>query len=241
MKDLYKIPRLYTEQDLKQDQTVSLTTEQAHYLNTVLRLSADHPLRLFNGRDGEWLTHITTLERKSGALTPIRQTREQTAKKKPTRLLFAPIKKTRLNMLIEKAVELGVDELHPVITERTENRKLNIERIETQIKEAAEQCERLEIPTLHTPKPLKGKLGEWSGQTPLYWASERDQSAPHLSYQKNISDFLIGPEGGFTDNEHEFLDNHSSVHTISLGTAILRAETAAIFCLSHVKLNIDTA
>lgn len=231
--DLSKSPRLYVTSDLSAGASIVLPDTQTHYLKNVMRCEPGAAVRLFNGRDGEWHADIATLEKKKATLNLLTQTREQPAPRRAVHLLFAPIKKPRNEWLIEKAVELGVTDLHPVITQHTEIRQLNTERTLAQIIEAAEQCERLDIPTLHDITPLKSKLGAWSKDIPLLVALERTD-APLL--KNALPDtgplaFLIGPEGGFSAEERGWPENLPFLKPVSLGPDILRTETAAAYML----------
>lgn len=235
MKEYYKHPRLYLKAALKENTILPLEEGQVHYLRTVLRKNVGDLVRVFNGADGEWLCAIQKLEKREGVITAQKCLRVQKTNQSNIHLYFAPIRKHRLDILIEKAVELGVSEFHPVITNRTENRNFNKERLQAQIFEAAEQCERLEIPQLHTPVTLAAALKEGRG-FPLYAALERGD-APPLSAQRIEGDagFLIGPEGGFDEEEMQAILS-AAVTPITLGEAVLRAETAAILCLAYCRL-----
>jgi 16S rRNA (uracil1498-N3)-methyltransferase len=229
----HKLPRLYVTQPLSKDNHIPLSVEQAHYLKNVLRLKIGDQLRAFNGKDGEWLLTLTTLEKKSAEASATKQLTEQDDPKQKIHLYFAPIKKNRMDFLIEKAVELGVTDLHPIITERTEVRKLNTERIKAQIIEAAEQCERSDIPILHPITQLSVLLQNPSFDYTILAALER-QDAPHLGMVGTEIGFMIGPEGGFSLEEIKILSNHPKIRAVSLGTRILRAETAALYILSKL-------
>lgn len=230
-------PRIFVTDTLRENESIELSPEHAHYFKNVLRRQDGDPVRLFNGQDGEWQGELFNLSKKSGQVDLKLQTRQQPKKATgKTALYFAPIKKSRLDILIEKAVELGVDELHPVITDRTENRKLKIERIESQIIEAAEQCERLDIPSLADPI----KINALTDDEEIYACIERDaqrEKAPFIA-DVNTPDmrFLIGPEGGFSDSEIEKLKQKSNITNVSLGDRIYRAETASFVCLTHAAL-----
>ncbi len=236
MKDIHKTPRLYIEQDLNPQAPVTLTGGQAHYLKSVLRSQTGTQTRLFNGRDGEWLGVIETLGKKAGTLTLEKQLIGQPAAPAPLHLLFAPIKKNRMDFLIEKAVELGVSNLHPVITAHTDVRTLKMQRIEAQIIESAEQCERLDLPKLHKPESLDKKIASWDSRVKLLWAAERLDQATKLAETSAPQAFIIGPEGGFNEKECALLQSCAFIEPISLGTQILRAETACLYCLSHARL-----
>ncbi|MEM7650753.1 MAG: 16S rRNA (uracil(1498)-N(3))-methyltransferase, partial [Pseudomonadota bacterium] len=235
--ECFKYPRLFTPHSLAAEASVTLETDQLHYLKNVLRKSVDDCVRVFNGADGEWLGQISVLEKKRGELTLTEQFKQQPSKEEPLHLIFAPIKKGRMDFLIEKAVELGVTDIHPVMTARTEARNLKTQRLQSHIIEAAEQCERLSLARLHKEQSLNALLQSWDAETPVYWGAERHENAEHLANIKDPKCFLIGPEGGFDDEETRALENHKDTIGISLGEQILRAETAALFCLSHAKLS----
>ena len=144
-------------------------------------------------------------------------------------LYFAPIKKDRLGFLIEKSVELGVTDLHPVITERTQNRKANPDKIQKQIIEAAEQCERIDIPRIHPVISFRDLP-----DTPIYCAQEREGAALFNPAPSDEISILIGPEGGWSADEVKTLSSSANISAVSLGSRILRAETAAMFMLSRL-------
>lgn len=202
----------------------------------MLRRQPGDVLRIFNGQDGEWLGEITDLGKKGGAFILTERIKDQPKAGPRRHLIFAPIKKQRLDILIEKAVELGVTDLHPALTNRTESRKINENRIHAQTIEAAEQCERLDVPVLHTMEPLMKKVTLWQGP-PIFAALERTD-APALAAIDMSSDaaFLIGPEGGFDESEIGFLTAQESVRPVTLGRNILRAETAALACLAYAGM-----
>lgn len=204
-------------------------------MKNVLRLKPGDFIRLFNGRDGEWLGEIASLDKKEALIQLQEQTKPQPTESGSVHLLLAPIKKQRLDFLIEKAIELRVTDLHPVLTGRTQVRKINAERIRAQITEAAEQCERLEIPTLHELTKLPDKLAAWDQKIPIIAALEYFD-APHISQIElgNDKAFLIGPEGGFEDEEKDLITGFDFVQPASLGESLLRAETAALKCLSLI-------
>lgn len=228
----FKYPRLYIEQDLSHQAVIALAPSQAHYLNNVMRKKNGEPVRLFNGRDGEWLGRLEDLGKKSGNVTLKECLKEQPAHKRHIHLFFTPIKKNRQDWLIEKAVELGVTDFHPVLTQNTEVRKINEERVKAQIFEASEQCERLEIPTLHTIGKLDEIWQDWPSDTPILSCLERFD-APALKDMDFQDDqdiaLLIGPEGGFTREEKETIASQTT--PVDLGETILRVETAVIKAL----------
>ncbi len=209
-----------------------------HYLRNVLRRKEGDGVRVFNGQDGEWIASILTLSKKNAIVRIESVHKEQPSDKKHISLFFAPMKKTRLAVMVEKAVEIGVSDFYPVLTARTENRKLNFERMEAQIIEASEQCERLDVPDLHATQTLEQVLNS-DRSSPLYVCLERDnEKFPLISSFDlgNEAAFLIGPEGGFSDEEVDLILKAAHVQPISLGENILRAETAALVCLAHACL-----
>ena len=228
----FKYPRLYVEQNLSHQAVIALAPSQAHYLNNVMRKKDGEPVRLFNGRDGEWLGRLEDLGKKSGNVVLEKCLKEQPAHKRRIHLFFTPIKKNRQDWLIEKAVELGVTDFHPVLTQNTEVRKINEERVRAQIFEASEQCERFEIPTLHTIGKLDEIWQDWPPDVPILSCLERfDASALKDMAFKDDQDIalLIGPEGGFTREEKEKIASQTT--PVDLGETILRVETAVIKAL----------
>jgi 16S rRNA (uracil1498-N3)-methyltransferase len=235
MTEDFKLPRLYTpDQNYSVGASFTLSPDQAHYLRNVMRTKEGQNIRVFNSKDGEWLASLTTQGKKAAELTLSKRLKPQPTDTGRTHLLFAPIKKNRMDILIEKAVELGVTDFHPLLTQNTEVRKINTKRLNAQIIEAAEQCERFAIPTLHsdeTPPTLDKILSNWDSGT-IHAALER-HDAPHIkdiSFDKDKT-FLIGPAGGFTAEEKNMLSTHDKIQPISLGDTIYRVETAALFCL----------
>ncbi|NCT40198.1 MAG: 16S rRNA (uracil(1498)-N(3))-methyltransferase [Alphaproteobacteria bacterium] len=230
---IWTYPRIYVDQPLKEETTINLTPAHAHYFKNVLRRQDGNFIRLFNGTDGEWIATLEGLTKKSGNAALRSQSRPQPETPTKTALYFAPIKKSRMDLLIEKAVELGVTDLIPTLTARTENRKFKSERIESQILEAAEQCERLDIPTLHNTIAINALPKD----IVIHACIERDDSREESPFIAEIKDkdlsFLVGPEGGFTDQEIQALHQKSNIKPISLGDRIYRAETASIVCLTH--------
>jgi len=235
--NIYKYPRLYLNVSLKENESVALDTPQNHYLKNVLRKNVGDIIRVFNGVEGEWVCEISALGKKSGEGVLKQCLKRQPNFSKEIALYFAPIKKQRMDILIEKAVELGVTDLHPVLTNRTEYRKLNEGRMSAQIIEASEQCERLTIPKLHTIARLSDVLIQ-NHDVPFYACLERDANKTLISdcdFTSGVA-FLIGPVGGFDDDEVARILSCEDVIPLSLGNYILRAETAAIMCMSYACL-----
>jgi 16S rRNA (uracil1498-N3)-methyltransferase len=218
--------RLFVTAPLAQGVPAPGTEAQAHYLANVMRRSVGEHVRLFNGQDGEWLAAIATLTRKQITFEPLSQTRPQTPEP-DSWLCFALLKRTKTDLVVEKATELGVACIQPVITLRTQADHVNLERLRAIAIEAAEQCERLAIPTIMAPLTLPALMAKWPENRHLFVADER-RTARLLRHTGAPSALLVGPEGGFTDAELVSIDAHPQVTRVSLGAHILRAETAAI-------------
>lgn len=230
--DLFKLTRLFVTDDLADKAVIPLQTGQAHYLHNVMRKKEGEHVRLFNGQDGEWLGTLQSLSKKSGEVGLIRQTAAQPTQKRRLHLFFPPIKKNRQDWLIEKAVELGVTDFHPILTQNTQIHKINAERVAAQIFEASEQCERFVIPTLHGLQKLNEAIGNWPKDKPFLSCIERygAQAIPNITLEENQDiAFLIGPEGGFTSEEKEQVAQRTT--PVTLGETVLRVETAAIKAL----------
>ena len=206
---------------------------QAHQLMHVQRCQAGDQVALFNNRDGEWLAELAFAKRSVAALV---QTQLRLPKAGPDIwLLFAPIKPARLAIMIEKATELGVAELHPVLTERTQIRSINPEKLFETAREAAEQCERLDVPAVATAKSLAAVLQDWPAGRRLYVGAEAGLATPAaqaFAGHQGPAALLVGPEGGFSSAELTLLRDYDFVVPIGLGPRILRAETAAMAALA---------
>lgn len=228
----FKYPRLYGNESLVHGTTCPLDEAQAHYLYNVLRKNVGDYVRLFNGRDGEWLCELRELSKKKGAAHPVEQICVQPAPAPKLALAFAPIKKQRMDFLIEKAVELGVTDFYPVITQRTENRYLKEDRIERQMIEAAEQSERLSVPVWHKAQTLSEFLAHYDGV--VLAAIERHEHVRSLlecALDQDVT-LLVGSEGGWAPEEIAVMREFEKLQGVGLGAQILRAETASIAMLS---------
>jgi len=225
--------RLFWQGGLAAVTEVELDRAQAHYLLEVMRGRVGDRILLFNGIDGEWLAAITKAERRRCTLEVVEQKRVQEPEDGPT-LLFAPVKKNKLDMLVEKATELGVCRLIPVQTRRSIVDRVNAARLRAITIEAAEQCGRLTLPEISDLQTLDQVLKTWPEDHALYVGDETGGGEPILnaiSIEKPAA-FLIGPEGGFEPTEFEQLDNLPCVTKIDLGPNILRAETAGLATLA---------
>jgi 16S rRNA (uracil1498-N3)-methyltransferase len=229
--DYTKAPRLYLQDNLAEGMTVEASRDHAHYLMTVMRKGEGDSVRLFNGREGEFLARLNPRSKKNAEFFIVSKLKEQNKINHSIYLFFVPLKKERMAFLIEKAVELGVTDICPVLSARCENRKINIDKIQAHSIEAAEQCERMDVPRLHKMQ----KLGEVDFVHSTYAAIERDENLEVFQQDGGKTcGILIGPEGGWTNEEIEYLKSHMNVRPVSLGGNILRAETAGIFMLSRL-------
>ena len=230
------IPRLYVEATLTAGATVALDHARTHYLRQVLRREVGAELQLFNGRDGEWEAVIARFGRNDAALSVERQTRAQAASP-DLWLLFAPLKRERIDILAEKATELGCRAIWPVFTQHTVVTRVNVERLAAHALEAAEQTERLDLPEIRSPRKLGEVLESWSPGRRLIVCAEFGRAEPigeALSHMKREGGFavLTGPEGGFHRSELDALGKLPFVTPVGLGPRVLRADTAALAALA---------
>ena len=221
------LPRLYVDPPLSVGVAVGLDAAQANYLGNVLRLKEGGEVLLFDGVSGEWLARVVEAGKRRMILAVVEPTRPQEAVPDLT-LAFAPIKKARVDWLVEKAVELGVAQLQPVITQRTIVDKLNLERMRSHIVEAAEQCGRTALATIDPPVKLDAWLKGRDPKRTLYFADETGGEPAPSAFVPGPAVILTGPEGGFTPDEGASIRAAPNARAISLGPRILRAETAAL-------------
>jgi 16S rRNA (uracil1498-N3)-methyltransferase len=217
------IPRLFVTTGLQTDQAVNGSEAQAHYLKNVLRRVPGDAVSLFNGRDGEFAARIAELRKNAVTFHPTAQTRAQAADA-DIWLAFCLLKRDATDLVVQKATELGVSVLLPVLSERTNASATNMDRLLAIATEAAEQSERLTVPALHKPQALGALLAGWPADRTLAAALERE-NAPSPAGQGGL---LVGPEGGFSRGELDALRAAPFIQAVSLGPRILRAETAAI-------------
>ena len=216
------LPRLFVEQELSAGASVSV---DGNYLAAVLRLGPGDRVKLFDDKTGEWLAEIVEAGKKRVILVAGEKLREREAVP-DLWLLFAPVKRGRIDWLVEKATELGVRRLQPVITRRTIVDRLNLERLRAHAIEAAEQCERTALPELAPAQKLEKLLAAWPSDRTLYFADEAGGDA--FRPEPGPAAILIGPEGGFTDEERAAIRALPQARPVSLGPRILRADTAAL-------------
>jgi 16S rRNA (uracil1498-N3)-methyltransferase len=220
-------PRLFVAAPLAAGASVPGTPGQAHYLGTVLRQPEGAPVRLFNGRDGEFAATIGALRKDRLRFAIGAQTRPQ-APEPDVWLLFSPLKRDTTDLVVQKAVELGASALMPVFCARTNAARMNMDRAQAIAIEAAEQSERLTIPALHPPQRLFDALGAWPRSRGLAAAVERVAAPLPAALENPPGALLVGPEGGFTPAELDVLRATPFIQPLSLGPRILRAETAAL-------------
>ena len=226
-------PRLFVETLLSDGIELPIVGPQAHYLIAVMRLKQGAPVKVFDNVSGEWLTEAAMIGKRDLIVRVIGRLREREGVP-DIWLVAAPIKKARIDLVAEKASELGVARYQPVITRRTVIERLNLERLRSHMVEAAEQCGRTALPELAEPIKLAALLKSWPAGRILFFADEAggEPFARVAADQKGPAAILIGPEGGFDDEERALIRALPQSVSISLGPRILRAETAAIAALS---------
>jgi len=255
--------RLYVEADLGKGLGVVPNRDQIHYLLNVMRMGDGDHVRLFNGRDGEWLGRLDEVKKRSCLIALEKKTREQDALP-DIWLLFAPVKRARLDFMVQKAVEMGAGRLLPVNTARTNVARIKQDRLRANAVEAAEQCGLLSVPEVEEPQSLESLLRKWTanmggrriifcdeaapkastleqlqglgGAGPQTDPQTDPQADPQADPQTGPLAILIGPEGGFSPAEREQLLNRDDTHAISLGPRVMRADTAAVAALAAIQL-----
>jgi 16S rRNA (uracil1498-N3)-methyltransferase len=230
--------RLYVEAPLSPGASVQIDPDRAHYLRDVLRLAPGAPLRLFNGRDGEWRAVIGKLTKSGGTLAVEAQTRKQSPSP-DLWLVFAATKRTAIDLVAEKATELGVIRLQPLITQHTHVDRVNIERLRAIAIEAAEQSERLTVPEIRPPQDIAKLLAEWPQLRRGLICTEGGAAQPIAralaAYEMDTTPswaIFIGPEGGWSAAELDAFGNNPIFTPVGLGPRILRAETAALAAIA---------
>lgn len=235
------LPRLYVEAPLATGATLELGREHTNYLLTVLRMKKDDALVVFNGRDGAWMARIADDHRKGATIEMVVQTQHQT-ERSDLWFGFAPLKTGRLDYLVQKATEMGAGVIQPVITRFTQVSRLKREKLVDNVIEAAEQCEVLTVPQVNEEVGLVDLLSRWQqeqGLRRLIFCDESTSSDSPVGQLRDLEGLpvgiLIGPEGGFSDEERQLLLAQGYVIPISLGPRILRADTAAVAALTVVQ------
>ena len=236
----FRAPRLFLDAPLEAGGRVALDRAQANYLLNVLRLRPGASVLLFNGRDGEWRAEVQPEGRKSAELVAVEQVREQTPA--PDLLyMFAPLKHARLDYMVQKAVEMGAGQLRPVFTQRTQSARVNLDRMRANVIEAAEQCGILALPTVLDEADLPTALAVLEPKRLLVFCDEAAPVANPIAALEPLRNnkariaVIVGPEGGFTDEERARVAARENSVRVSLGQRILRADTAAVAALAVVQ------
>jgi 16S rRNA (uracil1498-N3)-methyltransferase len=233
--------RLYINTSLVGGEEITINTPQSHYLANVMRVKTGNKICVFNGIDGQWLAEIISVSKKSVVIQTLEQTRPQ-APSSDLWLAFAPLK-NKTEIVLEKAVELGVSRILPVITRHAVVRSVNVEKLTAHAVEAAEQCERLDVPEITPYKDLSFLLGEWESDRILLYG---DESGGGISLPKLLAELpkntkigvLIGAEGGFAADEFSMLRVCKFAKPFGMGARILRADTAAISALAYIQADM---
>lgn len=234
----FRTPRLHVAGPLAEGESVELDRDQSHYLSHVLRMGEGDAILAFDGKSGEFLATIAAAGKKTVRLAIGRCTRPQTP---PGMVdyLFAPLKHARLDYMVQKAVEMGAARLQPVRTSRTQTTRINLDRMRANAIEAAEQCGVLSIPEIADEVRFDRLLAAWDPERTIVFCDERAETKNPVAALAKANPgpvaVLIGPEGGFSDEERELLLRIPSVIRLSLGPRILRADTAAVAALALVQ------
>jgi 16S rRNA (uracil1498-N3)-methyltransferase len=249
----FRSPRVHVEERLTAGTEIAPGKKQAHYLRNVLRLQSGDTVLLFNGRDGEWQAALSVAG-KGIKLLMQEQVRPQTTAT-DLHCLFAPLKHERLDYMVQKAVEMGVSRLQPVLTQHTQVNRINLERMQANAIEAAEQCGILSVPEVAAPLTFARMLAARKPDRLLVFCDEdadvtnpvtaltRAKAAPAVlplmigspASPSEPMAVLLGPEGGFSDDERAALLKQPNIVRLSLGPRILRADTAAVVALAVVQ------
>ncbi len=240
-KDYHKYPRLYIDAAISANVPLPLNTEQWHYLRNVMRLNDGDNIMIFNGHDGEWFGCLIFETKKRLLISPIKQTKPQPPKPQLV-YAFAPLKKGRIDYMVQKATELGTGILQPIITDYTVNHKIKPQKLIANAIEAAEQCTMLNIPTINPIIKFTDFIDSFSQTHKIIFCDEKQASSSPINIISTLKGnkicVLIGPEGGFSPSEREQLYSAKNTIPISLGSRIMRADTAAISALTLVQATI---
>ena len=238
--------RLYVEKKLSANMLIYIKNKQHHFLKNVLRIKIQDNILIFDGLTGEWLSKVISINRDNVVLQVLKKTREIKSET-DVWLIFAPIKLFRMNITIQKATELGISRFIPCITQNTNQPKINIRNLKMNIIEASEQSERLSLPLIDNPTKLETLVENFPKDRCLIFCNENHENLPMIyeALSNKITQYkkwavIIGPEGGFSDEEIEKITSLPSTISVSLGERILRSDTAttaAIFSLQSLVEN----
>jgi 16S rRNA (uracil1498-N3)-methyltransferase len=236
----FTAPRLFVDAPLGVAARVPLDRTQANYLLNVLRLGSGASVLAFNGRDGEWRMDIAVEGRKAADLVAVERTREQTVAP-DLHYLFAPLKHARLDYMVQKAVEMGAGVLRPVFTRRTQSARINLERMRANVIEAAEQCGILSVPGVLDGADFASVVSGMEADRLIVFCDEDAPVSNPVAALSQVGNYkakiavIVGPEGGFTDEERALVAGRRRSVRVSLGPRILRADTAAVAALAVVQ------
>jgi 16S rRNA (uracil1498-N3)-methyltransferase len=228
--------RLFSDVELNLNQVISLDKNQTHYLFHVMKQEMGNFIALFDNKNGEFIGEIISINKKSCQLKIIEKSKDFTFAP-DVYLLFSPVKKDNNDFIIQKSTELGVRKIIPVVTDYTNNHKFKIEKFKLNAIEASEQCRRVDIPEIDNPIKLSDLLSKWDSKRIFFYMNETGEGEDIFSvfskYEKNTpSAILVGPEGGFSEEELAYLSSLEFAKSVTLGSRILRAETAVVSSLS---------
>jgi len=240
----FKQIRLHVAPDLAKGETLPLDREQTNYLINVMRLKPGAEILVFNGRHGEWTAVLSQKSRKDGSLTVETKLRDQT-QRPPLDYCFAPLKHARLDYIVQKATEMGAGRLRPILTRHSQATRINMPRMRANVLEACEQCGVLAVPEILDPVPMKDFLATWPTEEPggrIIFCDEAAEGQNPLAILNRLKPaplaLLIGPEGGFSEDERAVLMAMESVTAIPLGPRILRADTAGVAALAVLQATL---
>ena len=238
MRANFRMQRLFIDAPLGAGARPEASAEQFNYLANVLRMEEGAEILIFNGRDGEWKARITFPTRKKIVLEALEQTRPQPPAS-DLHYLFAPLKVGRLDYLVQKAVEMGAGFIQPVMTQHVQGKITSLDRLQANVVEAAEQCGILSVPEVAAPRKLGDLLDSWPRDRRIIFCDEGDEGQNPLPILSAIKEtrlaLLVGPEGGFSEEERGRLRSLPFVTAIPLGPRILRADTAAVAALAVIQ------
>ena len=241
MRANFRMQRLFIDTPLSAGASVEVTAEQFNYLANVLRMGEAARILVFNGRDGEWMGQLSFPSRKKLVIAVMEQTRPQ-PEPPDLHYLFAPLKVGRLDYVVQKAVEMGAGLIQPVMTQHVQGKITNLDRLQANVVEAAEQCGVLTVPEVATPRKLRDLLDAWPSGRRMIFCDEGEESHNPLPLLTAIREkqlaLLIGPEGGFSEEERTLLRSLDFVTAIPLGPRILRADTAGVAAMAVIQASI---